>query len=52
MRKSGKHRPDVTGGARPSGAELRFAGASSGGRLTRMIQQSRKRVAKLAKSEQ
>ena len=49
---SGKPRPDVTGGGIPSGPKLRFAATASDGRLARMIQQSRKRVAKLAKSEQ
>jgi hypothetical protein len=48
---NGKRRPDATGGEISSGAKLRLAGSAAGGRLTRMIQQSRKRVAKLAKPE-
>ena len=46
-----KLRPDATGGGIPSGAALRSGADSSAGRLTRMIQASQKRVAKLAKTE-
>jgi excisionase family DNA binding protein len=45
-------RPDATGGEIFSGAALRSAGSASGGRLRQMIQQSQKRVAKLAESGQ
>jgi ribosomal protein S14 len=47
----GKQRPDATGGGIPSGVALRSGADSSAGRLTRMIQASQKRVAKLAKTE-
>jgi hypothetical protein len=46
-----KPRPGATGGAIPCGAALGSGGGSSGGRLKQMIQQSQKRVAKLAKRE-
>jgi hypothetical protein len=49
---SGKHRPDVFGGAIPSTVASGSMGGLSGGRLTQMIQLSRKRVGKLAKNEQ
>jgi hypothetical protein len=48
---SQKHLPDVTGGEIPSGAVLRSVGSPKGGRLTQLIQQSRRRVAKLVKTE-
>ena len=48
---SGKPRPDATGGEIPFGAKLKFVDTASDGRLVRMIQRSRKRVAKLAKNE-
>jgi hypothetical protein len=44
-------RPVATGGEIPSGAALKSVGGSSAGRLTRMIQQSQRRVGKLAKPE-
>jgi hypothetical protein len=44
-----KRQPDAIGAGIPSGAALRCVGGSSAGRLQRMIQQSQKRVAKLAK---
>jgi Helix-turn-helix domain len=47
---SGKPLPDATGAAVPSGVALRYAGDSSAGRLKQLIQRSRKRVGKLAKS--
>jgi hypothetical protein len=46
-----KHPADATGAGTPSGAVLRSAAGASDGRLTRLIQRSQSRVAKLAKPE-
>jgi excisionase family DNA binding protein len=48
---SARHRPDVFGAATPFTVAFGSVGDSSGGRLKQMIQQSRKRVGKLVKSE-
>jgi len=47
-----KPRLGATGAAEFYGAKFRLKASASGGRLRQMIQQSQKRVAKLAKREQ